>query len=88
MPARRDPRKYQQIANELEARITDSDVPDTEKLRDGEALPTIGTLAKAYGVSTDTVQAAMAELARRGLAERVPGLGWFVFSPPPEDKTS
>jgi DNA-binding GntR family transcriptional regulator len=72
---RPDPRIYVRIANDLQEQV------DKGTLMDGERLPVIDTIREQYGCSRDTVQQAMSELARRGYAERVPGLGWFVMVP-------
>ena len=51
---------------------------DSGEYPPGSALPPFAVLAAELGVGRDTVQHAYRQLAREGIAERWPGLGYFV----------
>lgn len=66
--------KYENVADSLEAAITDGTyVP-------GEQLPSIETLCTTYGVSKITVNKALGVIESRGLITRRRGSGSFVKS--------
>nr|WP_302455037.1 winged helix-turn-helix domain-containing protein [Victivallis vadensis] len=48
------------------------------RLRENDRLPSTAELARSFGVNLETLQAAMKELAGRGLLERIPGRGTFI----------
>lgn len=64
-----DPRAYMRIYTAVKARIEVGEL-------DGRLH--IGALADEFDVSRDTVQRALNMLESDGLAERWPGLGWYV----------
>lgn len=66
-----DPRAFMRVYSQVKARISDGSLPAGTRLN-------IGLLADEFDVSRDTVQRAIGLLADDGLAERWPGLGWFV----------
>lgn len=70
MPARR--LTYEQIADDLAARIADGEYPPHT------ALPSLRELALLYSVSVPTIQKAHIILRERGLTYGVPGAGVFV----------
>ncbi|NVI90496.1 GntR family transcriptional regulator [Actinomadura sp. BRA 177] len=72
--ARRTPR-YVEIAADLQARIDDG------RLEPGDRLPTEKELAQRWGVSENTIKAAVNELRRGGRVETVPQKGSFVTEP-------
>ncbi|MEW2259915.1 GntR family transcriptional regulator [Streptomyces sp. NPDC047869] len=65
-------RKFQRVAGELRSRVTDG----TYRLR--SFLPSERDLAEELGVSRDTVQRALRELADEGWIESRQGSGWRV----------
>ena len=70
---RSDPRPlYVQLARSLRSDIVSG------KLSSGTRIPTTAELARRTGVSSITVNLAIAELVREGLLSRRPKLGTFV----------
>lgn len=69
---RREP-LYYQIYRDLRERIENSEYPE------GAQVPTESELEKEYGVSRITSKRALAQLAREGFIERIPGRGSFVL---------
>jgi DNA-binding GntR family transcriptional regulator len=67
-----DPRKWVRVYEVVRRRIGSGEYPP------GSALPPFAVLAAELGVGRDTVQHAYKQLAADGLAERYPGLGYFV----------
>lgn len=65
---------YKQIANHFENAII------TGVLREGDALPSIRTLAAELHVGPNTVVFAFKELEKEGFVYSVPGKGFFVCS--------
>ncbi len=65
-------RLYEQIVNQIEARITAGD------LKVGEKLPAEMELASQFGVSRTAVREAVKILRQKGLIEILPGKGTFV----------
>lgn len=63
---------YEQIVQQIKKEIL------TEELQEGEALPSIRSLAKELQISVITTKRAYAELEREGLIETVGGKGSFV----------
>ncbi|MCI7594611.1 MAG: GntR family transcriptional regulator [Lachnospiraceae bacterium] len=63
---------YEQIVNQLKNLIL------THQLAEGEALPSIRTLAGDLGVSVITTKRAYEELEKEGLIRSVPGKGFYV----------
>jgi len=52
----------------------------------GDRLPSERALAERYGVSRDTLRAALTEMQKRGVVDAQPGRGWFLLArkdPPP-----
>ncbi|MGH3233152.1 MAG: GntR family transcriptional regulator [Streptosporangiaceae bacterium] len=74
--AGRTPPKYQQVADDLRAKIEAGEYPV-----DG-LLPTKPELMKRYGASLGTIDHAIAELRKPGLVETVQGVGMFARRPP------
>ena len=64
--------RYVQVAARLWADIT------ARGAKAGDRLPSERSLAIRYEVSRDTLRAALAELANRGLLESAAARGWFV----------
>lgn len=64
--------KYVQVADALRAVI------DTGAVRQGEAMPSLATVARRYQVHEHTARQAMAVLAAAGLVRQVPRKGAFV----------
>ena len=64
--------RYVQIAARLWDDIT------ARGAKAGDRLPSERSLATRYAVSRDTLRAALAELANRGLLESAAARGWFV----------
>lgn len=69
---------YEQIADHIAAAITSGE------LKEGDALPSLRTLAKDLRVSVITTTRAYSELTAQGLIESVPGKGAFVSATNPE----
>lgn len=68
--------RYQQIADELRAKIADGTYPlDTP-------LPSTGQLMETYDVSMTVARAAVKELQVEGLVEGHPGKGVYVLREP------
>ncbi|MBO9686771.1 MAG: GntR family transcriptional regulator [Mitsuaria chitosanitabida] len=63
---------YQQLANRLAAQLLDGDPPE------GEALPSVRTLASRYLINPLTVSRALQALVDDGLLESRRGLGMYV----------
>lgn len=63
---------YEQIASQIEAMIVEG------KLRAGDRLPSIRSLANGLDVSVITTKRAYADLEQAGLIESVQGRGCFV----------
>lgn len=64
---------YQQLADLLAARLLDGDPPE------GEALPSVRTLAGQHLLNPLTVQRALQALSEAGLLENRRGLGLYVM---------
>lgn len=73
---REGPPKYQQIADDLRARIGAGEFPPDSR------LPSKAELMKYYGTALTTVNNAIAILRKDGLAETIQGLGTFARKPP------
>jgi DNA-binding GntR family transcriptional regulator len=69
---------YEAIAAELREKIKDGTYPV------GDRLPTKAELMELYGVSLNTVDHAIRELRKEGLAEPRQGRGTYVTAPPPK----
>lgn len=67
---------YQQVTDDLLARIRGSEVAP------GERLAPEAQLAQQYGVNRLTIRRALEELARAGLVRTEHGVGTFVTTPP------
>lgn len=63
---------YQQLADQLAARLLDGDPAE------GEALPSVRTLASRYLINPLTVSRALQALGDEGLVETRRGLGMYV----------
>ena len=63
---------YEQIVRQIKGLIL------SEKLREGEALPSIRLLARELRISVITTKRAYEELERDGFLTTVPGKGCFV----------
>ena len=63
---------YQQLADQLAAQLLDGDPPE------GEALPSVRTLASRYLINPLTVSRALQALVDDGLLESRRGLGMYV----------
>jgi GntR family transcriptional regulator len=63
---------YEQIANQIKALIIQGE------LQEGDALPSIRSLAKELQISVITTKRAYEELEREGFIETVAGKGSFV----------
>ena len=68
--------KYREIADDLRARIEAGEFPV------GSQLPTKKVLMGRHGVALNTVDRALEELRREGLAETEQGRGSFVLALP------
>lgn len=66
---------WQQVANSLRAEI-EAGVFDP----DGPPLPSVNRLSQEWGIARRTAHRALQELAKEGLIEAVPGLGYFAVS--------
>lgn len=69
---------YEAIAADLKEKIKSGEYPL------GSRLPTKDDLMKLYGVSLNTVDHAIRELKKEGLAEPRQGRGTYVTAPPPK----
>lgn len=65
---------YEQIRSQIESAIL------SEELKEGEALPSIRSLAQSLKISVITTKRAYEELEREGFIETVKGKGSFVSS--------
>ena len=65
---------YRQLADQLAAAMLDGDPPE------GEALPSVRTLASQYLINPLTVGRALQALADEGLVESRRGLGMYVLA--------
>lgn len=72
---------YEKIAADLEEQIKSGKYPV------GARLPTKAQLMNEYGVSLNTVDRAIRELKKAGLAEPRQGRGTYVTAPPPRRPT-
>jgi DNA-binding GntR family transcriptional regulator len=70
-----DHRLYVQIYDDMRGKIL------AGEYKPGDHLPAIGELIRDKGISRQTAGKAFRQLAKEGLAERVPGLGWYVPDP-------
>jgi GntR family transcriptional regulator len=68
--------RYQQIADELRARI------EGGELAPGRLLPSEADLSRTYGASRVTVRRALEVLREEGLVDSRQGFGWFVAADP------
>lgn len=66
---------YEQIGQQLKEEII------TGNLKEGEALPSIRSLASDLKISVITTKRAYEELEKEGLIYSVPGKGFFVDNP-------
>ncbi|WP_067825887.1 GntR family transcriptional regulator [Actinomadura kijaniata] len=72
-----DPRPpYRQVADDLRHRIQ-----TTKEFEPGARLPSIRSLAAAYGIAPQTVQNALRELREAGLVVSQQGRAFFVRDP-------
>ena len=69
---------YDQIVSQIKAQILSG------KLKEGDALPSLRTLAKDLRISVITTKRAYEELEREGFINTVPGKGCFVAPQNPE----
>jgi GntR family transcriptional regulator len=74
--AREDPPKYRQIADDLRARMESGEYPPDSR------LPSKTEMMSSYRVALATVNGAIGELRKLGLAETVHGVGTFARTPP------
>lgn len=65
---------HTQVRNEIRTAI------QTNKLKQGERLPSERELVDRYNISRLTVRAALIDLEREGLIYSKPGKGWYVSS--------
>ncbi len=70
-----DPRAYMRIYAQLKTAIAGGGLAPGARLN-------IGLIADEHDVGRDTVKRALSLLEGDGLAERWPGLGWFVAEQP------
>ncbi|WP_431264042.1 GntR family transcriptional regulator [Roseateles chitinivorans] len=63
---------YQQLADRLASQLLDGDPPE------GEALPSVRTLASQYLINPLTVSRALQALVEEGLVESRRGMGMYV----------
>jgi hypothetical protein len=75
--ARRDPRRYRRIADEVRALITSGAIVPAEP------APTIAELAGEHGCARQTAAKALRVLVDEGLLIRYPGFGYYVARPRP-----
>lgn len=73
---------YQEVAEELRAKIADGSYPV------GSALPSTAQLMELYGVSLTVARAAVKELQTEGTAQGRQGKGVFVVQEPPTPRPS
>lgn len=66
---------YEQIENQMKEEIF------AKRLREGEALPSIRSLARDLKISVITTKRAYEELEKEGLIYSVAGKGFYVDSP-------
>lgn len=66
---------YEQIENQMKEEIL------AKRLREGEALPSIRSLARDLKISVITTKRAYEELEKEGLIYSVAGKGFYVDSP-------
>ncbi|HEY4849416.1 MAG TPA: GntR family transcriptional regulator [Streptosporangiaceae bacterium] len=67
---------WQQLADILRAQITSG------KLKPGDRLPSVVSLAQEYDLAAGTVRKAIGQLQREGLIVSRVGWGTFVADPP------
>ena len=72
------PHRYQQVADDLRAKISSGQYPA------GDRLPTKPALMKHYGIALGTLDRAIEELRKAGLVETRQGSGMYVREPEPE----
>src|SRR5690349_21858161 len=72
------PHRYQQVADDLRAKISSGKYPV------GDRLPTKPALMKHYGIALGTLDRAIEELRKAGLVETRQGSGMYVREPDPE----
>lgn len=72
------PHRYQQVADDLRAKISGGQYPA------GDRLPTKPALMRHYGIALGTLDKAIEVLRRAGLVETRQGSGMYVREPPPE----
>jgi len=72
---------YQQVADDLRAKINDGTYPA------GTKLPAKPELSKHYDVALGTLDKAIEVLRKAGLVETRQGSGMYVRQPPPEERT-
>jgi DNA-binding FadR family transcriptional regulator len=75
-------KKRQTLADQLYGQILEQIV--SNKLKQGERLPSENRIATAFGVSRPVVREALRKLQEDGLAEARRGVGTFVRRRPPE----
>jgi DNA-binding GntR family transcriptional regulator len=68
--------KYRQIADDLRARMESGEYPPDSR------LPSKTEMMSSYRVALATVNGAIGELRKLGLAETVHGVGTFARTPP------
>lgn len=61
-----------QLTDILRARI------ESGELASGKLIPSIRSLCQQYEVADGTVKRALAKLREEGLADSIPGRGWYV----------
>lgn len=64
--------RYEEIAHDLEERITAGEFPA------GSKLPSRRELTDHYGVTAPVIDRAMQNLRTRGITETLPGVGVYV----------
>ena len=74
--------KYEQVADDLRANITNGTYPV------GVALPSAAALMASYQVSVTVARAAIKQLQTEGLAEGQPGKGVYVIREPTPSEPS
>lgn len=73
--AREDPPRYRQIADDLRARMESGEYPPDSR------LPSKAAMMEHYAVALATINRAIDELRKDGLAETVHGVGTFARKP-------